>query len=71
MDILFNLYEKLSVGGMCIIDDYNIAPWMRAVNEFRKMHNITDTLIFITFKGMKRYGIKIKHLKLKETILDI
>ena len=64
MDILFNLYDKLSVGGMCIIDDYNLAPCQRATNEFRKMHDIKDALIFITSSGMKRYWIKTKQVKL-------
>ena len=44
MDILFNLYDKFSVGGICIIDDYGIAECQKAVTEFRKMHDITDAI---------------------------
>ena len=66
MDILFNLYDKLSVGGMCIIDDYSIAECQKAVTEFRKMHNITDTIITITDSGVKRYWIKTKQFSLNQ-----
>ena len=66
MDILFNLYDKLSVGGMCIIDDYNIGSCQRAVTEFRKMHDIDDIIIPITDDKMKRYWIKTKQFSLKQ-----
>ena len=66
IDILFNLYDKLSVGGMCIIDDYQIAPCHRAVKEFREMRSITDPVVTITSDGMKRYWIKTKQFELHQ-----
>ena len=46
MDILTNLYPKVSVGGYVIIDDYGAIPACRqAVNDFRKAHGIEDELI--------------------------
>lgn len=41
MDILNNLYPKLSIGGYCIIDDYGaLAQCGTAVREFWEKHNI-------------------------------
>lgn len=48
MDALVNLYDKLSVGGFCIIDDYGEDGWTyckRAVDEFRAERGITDELL--------------------------
>ncbi len=45
MDVLKNLYPKLSVGGYAIIDDYFLLPGCRrAVDEYRKAHNITEKM---------------------------
>ncbi len=44
MDQLFNLYAKISVGGVIIVDDYNIDVCVRAIHDFRKWHNITDEI---------------------------
>jgi O-methyltransferase len=54
MDALTSLYDRLSVGGFVIIDDYNdFAPCRRAVTEFRdargidaKIHNIDWTGVY-------------------------
>lgn len=48
MDALTNLYDKLSVGGYCIIDDYGEDGWTyckQAVDEFRAARGITDELV--------------------------
>jgi hypothetical protein len=48
MDALTNLYDKLSVGGYAIIDDYGEDDWTycrRAVDEFRAARGITDPMI--------------------------
>lgn len=45
MDALTNLYDKLSVGGYVVIDDYGQDAWTncrQAVDEFRSRHGITD-----------------------------
>jgi Macrocin-O-methyltransferase (TylF) len=53
MDGLTNLYDKLSVGGYAIIDDYGEDSWTycrRAVDDFRKQRNIQDPLIRVDSK---------------------
>jgi len=48
MDGLSNLYDKLSVGGYVIIDDYGEDHWTycrKAVDEFRASREIRDPLI--------------------------
>ncbi|MFH1876631.1 MAG: TylF/MycF/NovP-related O-methyltransferase [Candidatus Omnitrophota bacterium] len=48
MDILVNLYPKVSPKGYIIIDDFLEIPACRqAVLDFRKSRNITDTIIEI------------------------
>jgi len=53
MNVLDNLYPKLSVGGYCIIDDYGaIAACAQAVHEYRDKHGITDSIIKIDQYGV-------------------
>jgi len=48
IDALDALYEKVSIGGFVIVDDYySVPPCKRAVDDFRSSHNITDTMIKI------------------------
>lgn len=42
--ILKNLYDKLSVGGYAIVDDYNLPACRSAVDDFRKQNNISDEI---------------------------
>jgi hypothetical protein len=47
-DALTNLYDKVSVGGYIIIDDYGEDSWTycrKAVDEFRNERSITDPLV--------------------------
>jgi O-methyltransferase len=44
MDALNNLYQKLSVGGFCIIDDYFMEGCRKAVHDFRDKHGITEKI---------------------------
>jgi O-methyltransferase len=47
------LYPKLSPGGYCIIDDYIfVPPCRRAVEDYRRKHNIQDTIIPIDQYGV-------------------
>ncbi len=53
MDGLTNLYDKLSVGGFAIIDDYGEDTWTycrKAVDEFRKSRGITEEMIRVDSK---------------------
>ena len=52
-DALTNLYDKLSVGGFAIIDDYAEDAWThcrRAVDDFRRQRNIKESLIQVDSK---------------------
>lgn len=51
MDVLNALYEKLSIGGYLIIDDYCLPPCKKAVADFRNQHNITEEIIDIDGAG--------------------
>ncbi len=58
MDQLFNLYAKISVGGVIIVDDYNIDACLRAIRDVRNWHNITDELKQIPGDRFGHYWIK-------------
>ncbi len=56
LDILYNLYEFIPVGGIFICDDCTlIREAQRAITEFRTRHGITDR-VHITGIGMLREG---------------
>ncbi len=52
MDALKNLYPKLSIGGFVIIDDFNMPCCVKAVNDYRAMHNIKDVIYNIDGFGV-------------------
>ena len=58
MDQLFNLYAKVSVGGVIIVDDYRIPPCNRAIHDFRNWHNITERIIDVPDDPSGVYWIK-------------
>lgn len=46
MDALVNLYDKLSIGGYCIVDDYNMVRGCTiAIDQFRERNGINDPLL--------------------------
>jgi hypothetical protein len=48
-----SLYPKLSVGGFAIIDDYlELGGRRRAIDDYRKAHNITEEIRRIDTEGM-------------------
>lgn len=47
MDVLVNLYPKLSVGGFFIEDDYGLKGPRAAIDDYRKAHGITDKMVWI------------------------
>lgn len=52
-DALSALYDRLSIGGYAIIDDYGEDRWTycaKAVDEFRQQHDIVDPLIKVDSK---------------------
>ena len=53
MDSLTNLYDKLSIGGYAIIDDYGEDAWtycQKAVDEFRQQRDIDEPMIQVDSK---------------------
>ena len=58
MDQLFNLYGKLQMNGVIIVDDYQIAECVRAVTDFRRWHKIDDVIRPIPDDDYGRYWIK-------------
>jgi hypothetical protein len=52
-DSLVNLYDKLSVGGYLIVDDYGEDTWTycrKAVEDFRRERGITDSIVRVDSK---------------------
>ena len=52
MDSLNALYDKLSIGGYCIVDDAAIPCCLNAVNDFRAKHGVGDKMIKIDWTGL-------------------
>jgi len=53
INALDHLYPKLSAGGFCIIDDYNVLLACRsAVHDYRDRFNITETIEQIDFSAV-------------------
>ena len=53
MDALNGLYDRLSVGGFAIIDDYRLhEPCARATEDFRKSKGITETIVPVDKSGV-------------------
>jgi O-methyltransferase len=53
MDALQALYDKVSVGGFVIVDDYGAVPaCAKAIHDFRDTHGITDALEPIDWAGV-------------------
>ena len=51
MDVLGNLYSKLSPGGFCIIDDYALPGCKAAVDDFRRDERIDAELKTVDWTG--------------------
>ena len=58
MDQLFNLYMKVPVGGVIIVDDFNIPECIKAINDFRTWHGMTDEIKGIPGDRSGSYWIK-------------
>jgi O-methyltransferase len=51
MDALSSLYDKLSIGGFCIIDDYALPGCRKAVDDFRALRKIHEAIVKIDHSG--------------------
>ena len=56
IQVLTQLYDKVSPGGYIIIDDYALPGCRKAVDKFRKKRNIRSKLKIVDHTG--RYWIK-------------
>ena len=65
MDQLFNLYDKVQIGGIIIVDDYNIDACVRAVHDFRNWHGITEEIQRIPGDRSGIYWIKKEKVEIK------
>ena len=65
MDQLFNLYEKIPVGGIVIVDDWIVGECRRAIRDFRSWHGMEEELQTIPGDQIGRYWIKRKPVKLQ------
>jgi hypothetical protein len=53
VDVLNNLYPKLSIGGYAIFDDYqNLKDCRNAIDEYRQAHRISDPIINIDSRAV-------------------
>jgi O-methyltransferase len=52
IQVLEQLYKKVSIGGYIIVDDFSIPNCAAAVNDFRKKNNITDPIVKIDWTGI-------------------
>lgn len=51
-EVLENLYDKLSLGGYVIIDDYALAGCRSAVDDYRSKNNIQEPIRTIDWSGI-------------------
>jgi hypothetical protein len=53
MDVLNNLYWKISRGGFLLVDDYGALPTCRAaIHDFRERHKITEQMVPVDWSGV-------------------
>lgn len=63
MDQLFNLYDRVPIGGWVIIDDFKaVAACQKAIADFRNWHGLSEPII--TIDRYAAYFIKEKNVKL-------
>ena len=44
-EALVAMYPKLEVGGYLVMDDYDLAPFQKAIHAFRKRYGITEPIV--------------------------
>ncbi len=52
-DVLTALYDRVSIGGYVIVDDYGLSTCRAAVDDFRSRRNITDPIVDIDGAGIR------------------
>lgn len=62
MDILYNLYDLVSIGGCIIIDDFSIPVCRKAMDEFMRRHAMNP--VYTSIDGSGAYFCKSYHVEL-------
>ena len=63
VDVLYNLYDKLSIGGYVIMDDWYGFPSKRACEDFFAVHGIKPEIIQIDH--LSAYWKKTEHVNIQ------
>jgi len=63
VDVLYNLYDKLSIGGFVIMDDWFGFPSKTACIDFFKVHKIEPEIIPID--SLAAYWQKTEHIEIQ------
>jgi O-methyltransferase len=63
VDVLYNLYDKLSIGGYLIMDDWYNFPSKIACEDFFKVHGINPEIIQID--GLSAYWKKTEQVDIQ------
>jgi len=61
IDQLFNLYAKVPVGGVIIVDDFNIEACVRAILDFCGWHDMSEEIKPILGDSFGHCWININH----------
>ena len=70
VDVLYRLYDKLSVGGYVIIDDWFGFPARTACEDFFKVHGINPNIIAIDNLAvfwMKTEEVTVQHSRYEQS----
>lgn len=70
IDVLKNLYHKLSIGGYCIIDDYRHPGCKAAVRDFRSYNGISERIIKVDKNRLNEVHFWIKEKETSYTNRD-
>lgn len=52
IQVLDTMYQKVTVGGYVIVDDYKLGRCRAAVDDFRRDHGITDSIVKVDWTGV-------------------
>lgn len=63
VDVLYNMYDKLQIGGYLIMDDWFGFPSKTACEDFFRVHNFTEVVIPID--DLSAYWQKTKEVKIQ------
>ena len=69
-DILYNLYDRVAIGGFIVVDDYHIKQCADAVDSFRNVHGIIDALTQIDTHSKAVYWRKSAHVEVQRDIYE-